>query len=101
MSLARDRRARQRVSLMKVLFIHLRSAPSSSKKQRLPAEVCLIDSAGTDGVSLEMMKHQGILNEMGYEVAIYSAYYLADFLVPALEFDSEEVMRMMRNLFVP
>lgn len=61
----------------------------------------MIDSAGTDGVSLEMMKRQGILNEMGHEVSICSAYNWADFPVPALEFDSEEVMRMMRNLFRP
>ena len=86
---------------MKVLFVHFRSAPSSSKKQPQPAEVCLIDSAGTDGVSLEMMKRQGILNELGHKVAICSAYNWADFPVPALEFDSEEVMRMMRNLFGP
>jgi len=97
----RDRRARHGVSLMKVLFVHFRSAPSSSEQQRQPAEVCVIDSAGTDGVSLEMMKRRGILNEMGHEVAICSAYYWADFPVPALEFDSEEVMRMMRNLFGP
>ena len=86
---------------MKVLFVHFRSAPSSDKQQRQPSEVHVIDSAGTDGVSLEMMKRQSILNDMGHEVAICSAYNWADFPVPALEFDSEEVMQMMRNLFGP
>ena len=87
---------------MKVLFVHFRSAPSHGLKEpRQRTQAGEIDSAGTDGVSLEMMKRQGILNQMGHEVAICSAYYWADFPVPALEFDSEEVMRMMRNLFGP
>ena len=87
---------------MKVLIIHFRSAPSSGwQRQHQPAEVGEIDSAGTDGVSLEMMKRKTILEGMGHEVAICSAYNWADFPVPTLEFDSEEVIKMMRNFFGP
>jgi len=57
------------------------------------------DSAGTDGVSLEIMKRQALLASMGHEVAICSAYDWADLPIPALEFDREEVAVMMTNLF--
>jgi glycosyltransferase involved in cell wall biosynthesis len=57
------------------------------------------DSAGTDGVSLEMHKRQSILQSMGHEVAICSAYDWADLPVAALEFDREEVTRLNQNLF--
>jgi len=60
-----------------------------------------MNSAGTDGVSLEMVKRKALLEEMGHRVAICSAYDWADYPVPALEFDSEEVMRMMHNLYGP
>jgi glycosyltransferase involved in cell wall biosynthesis len=60
-----------------------------------------MSSAGTDGVSLEMMKRKALLEEMGHRVAICSAYDWADYPIQALEFDSEEVMRMMRNLYGP
>jgi len=87
---------------MKVLIVHFRSAPSRGLKQpRQPTQASEVDSAGTDGVSLEMMKRRGILEEMGHRVAISSAYEWADFPISALEFDSEEVMQMMRNLFGP
>jgi hypothetical protein len=45
------------------------------------------------------VKRKAILEKMGHEVAICSAYGWADFPVPLLEFDSEEVTKMMRNLF--
>jgi len=87
---------------MKVLIVHFRSAPSHGSKQpRQPIQASEMDSAGTDGVSLEMMKRKVILEEMGHQVAISSAYNWADFPISALEFDSEEVMQMMRNLFGP
>lgn len=85
---------------MKVLIVHFRSAPSRDlKKPPQPAQINETDSAGTDGVSLEMMKRQTLLEAMGHQVAICSAYDWADFPIPALEYDSEEVMRMMQNLF--
>lgn len=87
---------------MKVLIVHFRSAPSNGLKEaRERIQAGEIDSAGTDGVSLEMMKRRTLLEDMGHQVAICSAYSWADFPIPALEFDSEEVMRMMRNLFGP
>jgi hypothetical protein len=58
-----------------------------------------LDSAGTDGVSLEIAKRQALLEEMGHEIGICSAYDWADFPVPALEFDREGVVLMVRNLF--
>ena len=96
----RVRCQRYGVRLMKALFIHFRSAPRSvQRRQFQPAEACLIDSAGTDGVSLEMMKRQTLLEAMGHEVAICSAYHWADFPIPALEFESEEAAKMVRNLY--
>lgn len=83
---------------MKVLIIHFRSAPA----RRLPLKQANVDplaSAGTDGVSLEMAKRQALLESMGHEVAICSAYSWSDFPLPALEFDGEEVAAMRRNLF--
>lgn len=83
---------------MKVLIIHFRSAPGEGlQKHRL--DVDPLDSAGTDGVSLEIVKRQASLKSTCHKVAICSAYDWADFAIPALEFDSEEVMLMMRNLF--
>lgn len=83
---------------MKVLIIHFRSAPGGGLQKHRP-DVDPLDSAGTDGVSLEIVKRQASLKSMGHEVAICSAYDWADFAIPALEFDSAEVMLMMRNLF--
>jgi len=60
-----------------------------------------LDSAGTDGVSLEIAKRQALLKAMGHQVAICSAYDWADFPIPALEFDREGVARIVRNLFGP
>jgi len=85
---------------VKVLIIHFRSAPSHGLKEpRQRIQAGEIDSAGTDGVSLEMMKRRTLLEAMGHEVAICSAYNWADFPIPALEFDSEQVMQTMQNLF--
>ncbi|MCK4963963.1 MAG: hypothetical protein KAS54_02700, partial [Dehalococcoidia bacterium] len=60
-----------------------------------------LDSAGTDGVSLEIAKRQALLEAMGHQVAICSAYDWADFPIPALEFDRGEVVMLVRNLFGP
>ena len=77
---------------MKVLIVHFRSAPGSGLKQPQQCrQASEIDSAGTDGVSLEMMKRKELLEAMGHQVAICSAYKWADFPIPSLEFDSEEV----------
>lgn len=82
---------------MKVLILHFRSAPRGASSRYTGADVT--DSAGTDGVSLEIMKRQALLTSMGHEVAICSAYDWADLPIPALEFDREDVAVMMRNLF--
>jgi glycosyltransferase involved in cell wall biosynthesis len=58
-----------------------------------------MDSAGTDGVSLEMAKRRELLQAMGHIVAVCSACEWADFQIPDLEFDSEETMSMVGNLF--
>jgi len=85
---------------MKVLIVHFRSAPASDwKPSRKPSKDDGSDSAGTDGVSLEMMKRRQLLEEMGHRVAISSAYEWAEYPVPSLEFDSDDVRNMMRNLF--
>ena len=87
---------------MNVLIVHFRSAPRNSlneSQQRTQAGEN--DSAGTDGVSLEMMKRTTLLEDMGHQVAICSAYNWADFPVTALEFDSNEAMQIMQNLFGP
>ena len=83
---------------MKVLFIHFRSAPARQMKKKR-VRVDPLDSAGTDGVSLEMTKRRELLEAMGHIVAVCSACEWADFQIPDLEFDSEETMRMVRNLF--
>ena len=83
---------------MKVLFIHFRSAPAGQMKNKR-VRVDPLDSAGTDGVSLEMTKRRDLLEAMGHIVAVCSACEWADFQIPDLEFDSEETMRMVRNLF--
>jgi hypothetical protein len=85
---------------MKVLIVHFRSAPARGL-HKYRVNIYPLDSAGTDGVSLEVAKRQALLEAMGHKVAICSAYDWADFAIPALEFDSEEVMLIMRNLFGP
>lgn len=85
---------------MRVLIIHFRSAPSRGLQEQR-TKVDPLDSAGTDGVSLEIAKRRTLLEAMGHTVAICSAYDWADFAVPALEFDREEVARMVHNLFGP
>ena len=85
---------------MKVLIFHFRSAPGRDwKLSRRVAAHDEVDSAGTDGVSLEMKKRRNLLEAMGHQVTICSAYDWAEFPVPALEFDSEVTRKMMRNLF--
>ena len=83
---------------MRVLTVHFRSAPTEGLQKQL-INVDPLDSAGTDGVSLEINKRQALLEAMGHKVAICSAYDWADFAIPALEFDSEEVMLMLQKLF--
>jgi len=84
---------------MRALIVHFRSAPARGSQKRVNVDP--LDSAGTDGVSLEIAKRQALLEAMGHQVAICSAYDWADFPIPALEFDREEVARMVRNLFGP
>ncbi len=83
---------------MRVLILHFRSAPTCDLAS---GSICTdpLDSAGTDGVSLEMAKRRGLLEEMGHDVGICSAYQWADFPVPGLEFDSEEVSKVVGTLF--
>jgi glycosyltransferase involved in cell wall biosynthesis len=85
---------------MRVLIVHFRSAPAGVLQKHW-LNIDPLDSAGTDGVSLEIAKRQALLERMGHKVAICSAYNWADFAIPVLEFDSEEVMLMIRNLFGP
>ncbi|MFC1848263.1 glycosyltransferase [Chloroflexota bacterium] len=85
---------------MRILIIHFRSAPAADLGD-VSACVDPLDSAGTDGVSLEIVKRQTILEEMGHEVKICSAYNWADFPVEGLEFESEEVVQMVQALFGP
>ncbi len=85
---------------MKVLIIHFRSAPASDwQPSHKPSQDDGSDSAGTDGVSLEMMKRRQLLEETGHQVSISSAYEWAEYPIPLLEFDSDDVRQMMRNLF--
>jgi glycosyltransferase involved in cell wall biosynthesis len=81
---------------MKILIIHFRSAPN---KNMAITNINRYDSAGTDGVSLEMAKRQALLEDMGHEVAICSAYSWADYPIPDLEFDREEVDNIRKDLF--
>ncbi len=83
---------------MMILILHFRSAPDAADGG-FRARTVASDSAGTDGVSLEMKKRQTLLREMGHDVAICSAYDWADLPIASLEFDREEVQSMMRNLF--
>ncbi len=83
---------------MKVLIVHFRSARTRAEGGRRTA-ADVTDSAGTDGVSLEIMKRQALLEAMGHQVAVCSAYDWADLSVPALEFDRQDVAVMMNNLF--
>jgi len=81
---------------MKILIIHFRSAPPPTSRNLVtPAS----DSAGTDGVSLEIQKRTDLLEKLGHQVSICSAYSWSDFPLPELEFDSGEVRRIMGNLF--
>ena len=84
---------------MRALIVHFRSAPARGLQKRVNVDP--LDSAGTDGVSLEIAKRQALLEAMGHQVAICSAYDWADFPIPALEFDRGEVVMLVRNLFGP
>ena len=83
---------------MKALVVHFRSAPAKNLQEQR-SNVNPLDSAGTDGVSLEIAKRQALLEAMGHEIGICSAYDWADFPIHALEFDREEVALIVRNLF--
>ncbi len=85
---------------MRALIVHFRSAPARGSREKR-VNVDPLDSAGTDGVSLEIAKRQALLEAMGHQVAICSAYDWADFPIPALEFDREGVATIVRNLFGP
>jgi len=82
------------------LIIHFRSAPAPDwKQQNSKGGQEQTDSAGTDGVSLEMKKRRQLLEEMGHQVAISSAYEWAEYPLPALEFDSDETRTLMSNMY--
>ena len=49
---------------MKVLFIHFRSPPTRDNKQVKNSRMSGTDSAGTDGVSLQMMDRLNLVEEM-------------------------------------
>lgn len=83
---------------MKILILHFRSAPGADGSGS-PLKTDPTDSAGTDGVSLEIKKRKSLLESMGHKVSICSAYGWADLPVPALEFDREQVTAMNRSLF--
>lgn len=85
---------------MRVLIVHFRSVPTRGLQERR-LNVAPLNSAGTDGVSLEIAKRQALLQAMGHKVAICSAYDWANFPIPALEFDREEVALLVRRLFGP
>jgi len=85
---------------MRTLIVHFRSAPARGLEEKR-IRVDPLDSAGTDGVSLEIAKRQALLEAMGHQVAVCSAYDWADFPIPALEFDRGEVVMLVRNLFGP
>lgn len=85
---------------LKILIIHFRSAPARCFQENR-VNVDPLDSAGTDGVSLEIAKRRSLLEAMGHEVDICSAYDWADYPVPDLEFDRVEVAGMVRDLFGP
>lgn len=92
--------SRVEVKFVRVLIVHFRSAPGGDwviSKQAMGGDGS--DSAGTDGVSLEMVKRRALLEEMGHEVAICSAYAWADYPLPRLEFDSDDVMGLMGDMF--
>ena len=83
--------------LMRILMWHFRSAPAD--RTRLTGLQDPGDSAGTDGVSLEMMKRRAMLEAEGHDVAVSSAYSWSEFPIAALEFDRDAVTTMMHNLF--
>lgn len=85
---------------MRVLIVHFRSAPGYAVNE--PCQLSYesgMDSAGTDGVSLQMMVRSDVLKEMGHQVAVCSGCNWADFPIPALEYDSEEVKQMIGCLY--
>lgn len=85
--------------IMKILIIHYRSAPRSA--QQAAGTASTSESAGTDGVSLEIAKRTELLEELGHTVAVCSAYPWADIPLPELEFEDEKALRTMRDLFDP
>lgn len=85
---------------MRALILHFRSAPARGILEQ-QTNVDPLDSAGTDGVSLEIAKRQVLLEALGHKVAICSAYDWADFPIAALEFERAEVIRMRVSLFGP
>lgn len=84
---------------MKILILHFRSGPGV--RNNGDGVVNAGESAGTDGVSLEMAKRARLLGEMGHEVAISSAYDWSDLPIHELEFESQEVVSLMHALFDP
>ena len=85
---------------MKILIIHFRSAPrEAADSNNSSTKQSETDSAGTDGVSLEMKKRRSMLEKMGHTVTICSAYDWAEYPIGDLEFDSENIRKLMCNMY--
>lgn len=65
--------------------------------------ICHYRVGRTDGVSLEIARRREVLMEMGHEVLLVSGPVQdgSDVIIPELEFDSEEILRIKRNAFGP
>jgi len=63
--------------------------------------ICHYRVGWTDGVSLEIEKRQEILEEMGFKVALLAGPGSrgADYIIPELDFDTEEARLISRNAF--
>src|SRR5258708_9170131 len=56
---------------------------------------------GTDGVSLEILKRKELIKEMGHTVKLISGprQVGVDYIIPELEFDSPEILKIKENAF--
>ncbi|OQY34906.1 MAG: hypothetical protein B6241_03230 [Spirochaetaceae bacterium 4572_59] len=63
--------------------------------------ICHYRVGWTDGVSLEIEKRQAILEEMGFHCSLLAGPGSsgADYIIPELDFDTEEARRISRNAF--
>lgn len=63
--------------------------------------ICHYRVGQTDGVSLEIKKRKRVLEDMGYTVKLISGERQvgADYIIPELEFDREEIVKIKLNAF--